>query len=84
MTSLIAALAAKPWLRDLALTTNGVLLADAAVELKRAGLHRVTVSIDTLRRDRFTRLTRIDALPAVLAGIEAAGSAGFPASNWTR
>jgi cyclic pyranopterin phosphate synthase len=60
------------------MTTNGVLLAEAAPELKRAGLHRITVSIDTLRRDRFERLTRKDAMPAVLAGIDAARRAGFP------
>jgi GTP 3',8-cyclase len=79
LPSLVATLAEKPWLRDLALTTNGVLLPDAAPELKRAGLHRVTVSLDTLHRDRFERLTRIDALPAVLAGLEAVRRAGFPA-----
>jgi cyclic pyranopterin phosphate synthase len=77
LTDLIAQLASRPWLRDLALTTNGVRLADAAVELKRAGLHRVTVSLDTLRRDRFQRLARLDALPQVLAGIEAVRRAGF-------
>jgi len=78
LPSLVAQLAARPWLRDLALTTNGVLLAHAAPELKHAGLHRVTVSLDTLRRDRFQRLTRMDALNAVLAGIDAVRSAGFP------
>ncbi len=78
LPSLVAALAAKTWVRDLAITTNGVLLASAADDLKRAGLHRVTVSLDTLRRDRFQRLTRIDALPAVLAGIEAVRRLGFP------
>jgi cyclic pyranopterin phosphate synthase len=77
LPSLVAALAAKPWVRDLALTTNGVLLASAAADLKRAGLRRLTVSLDTLHRDRFERLTRIDALPAVLAGIDAARGAGF-------
>ena len=60
--SLVAALAAQPWLRDLALTTNGVLLADAAAELRRAGLHRVTVSLDTLQRDRFNGSRAMDAL----------------------
>jgi cyclic pyranopterin phosphate synthase len=54
-----------------------VRLADAALELKRAGLHRVTVSLDTLRRDRFQKLARVDALPQVLAGIEAVRRAGF-------
>jgi cyclic pyranopterin phosphate synthase len=71
LPSLIAQLSSRPWLTDLALTTNGVLLADAADDLKRAGLHRITVSLDTLRRDRFQRLARMDALPQVLAGIEA-------------
>jgi cyclic pyranopterin phosphate synthase len=75
--SLVATLAAKPWVADLALTTNGVLLAQAAGDLKQAGLHRVTVSLDTLRRDRFERLTRKDSLPAVLAGIEAVRHQGF-------
>jgi cyclic pyranopterin phosphate synthase len=70
LPSLIAQLAARPWLRDLALTTNGVLLAGAAADLQAAGLHRLTVSLDTLRRDRFLRLARLDALPQVLAGID--------------
>jgi len=78
LPDLIAQLAARPWMRDLALTTNGVLLADAAPELRRAGLHRVTVSLDTLHRDRFRRLAKLDALPQVLAGLEAVGRAGFP------
>ena len=63
---LVAALAARPWLRDLALTTNGVLLECAVGDLKKAGLHRITVSLDTLRSDRFQRLTRFDALDDVL------------------
>ena len=77
LPSLVAALAERTWIRDLALTTNGVRLADAAADLRRAGLHRVTVSLDTLRRDRFERLTRVDALPAVLRGLEAARSVGL-------
>ena len=79
LPSLIAQLAPRPWLRDLALTTNGVLLAEAASDLKAAGLHRVTVSLDTLQRDRFARLTRRDALPQVLAGIDAIKRSGFGA-----
>ena len=77
LPSLIAQLSARPWLKDLALTTNGVLLADAAAELKAAGLHRITVSLDTVRPDRFETLTRRNALPQVLAGIDAARDAGF-------
>lgn len=77
LPELVAQLAPKPWLRDFALTTNGVLLADAAAELRSAGLHRLTISLDTLQRDRFQRLARFDALPQVLAGIDAARRAGF-------
>jgi cyclic pyranopterin phosphate synthase len=69
---LIEQLAARPAIRDLALTTNGVLLARHAAALRAAGLHRITVSLDTLRRDRFQALARFDELPAVLAGIDAA------------
>ena len=77
LPELIRLLAAKPRLRDLAMTTNGVLLAERAGELKQAGLHRVTVSLDTLRPERFEKLTRFDEHARVLAGIEAAAAAGF-------
>jgi cyclic pyranopterin phosphate synthase len=77
LPELIARLSARPWIEDLALTTNGVLLADHAADMKRAGLRRVTVSLDTLNRDRFRHLARIDALPQVLAGIDAARREGF-------
>jgi len=77
LPSLVAQLAGKPWLTDLALTTNGVLLADAAPDLQRAGLHRVTVSLDTLQRERFQALTRRDSLPAVFNGIDAVRRHGF-------
>ncbi|MEZ5318691.1 MAG: GTP 3',8-cyclase MoaA [Vicinamibacterales bacterium] len=77
LPTLVADLARRPWVRDLALTTNGVRLTDAAGELRDAGLHRLTVSLDTLDRTRFERLTRVDALPDVLAGLEAARRAGF-------
>jgi cyclic pyranopterin phosphate synthase len=72
LPELIRMLAGKPAIRDLALTTNGVMLADQAQALHDAGLHRLTVSLDTLRPDRFQALTRLDALPQVLAGIEVA------------
>lgn len=72
LPSLVAQIAEIPGVRDLALTTNGVLLARLAEPLFAAGLHRVTVSLDTLRRDRFQALARRDALEAVLAGIDAA------------
>ncbi len=72
LPDLIGRLARKPGIRDLAMTTNAVLLKPAATALKAAGLHRLTVSLDTLQRDRFTRLARYDELPRVLAGIDAA------------
>jgi len=74
---LVKMLAVKRGLRDLALTTNGILLASQAQALFDAGLHRVTVSLDTLRPDRFTALTRGDSHHKVLEGIEAAVKAGF-------
>ena len=74
---LVGQLAANPRLRDLAMTTNGILLAERAAALRTAGLHRVTVSLDTLRPDRFRALTRRDALPQVLEGIAAVPRAGF-------
>jgi len=75
---LVALLAANPRLRDLAITTNGILLAERAAALRAAGLHRVTVSLDTLRADRFKALTRREALPQVLEGIASVRRAGFP------
>jgi len=74
LPELIALLAARPAIRDLALTTNGVLLAKQAQALRAAGLHRVTISLDTLQRDRFHAIARFDELPAVLAGIDAAAA----------
>ena len=72
VAELVAMIAAKPGLNDLALTTNGVLLSDQIDALKAAGLRRITVSLDTLHRDRFKMLTRFDQLDAVQAGIAAA------------
>jgi GTP 3',8-cyclase len=77
VASLVRLLVAKPGVRDLAMTTNGVLLAEHAVSLKEAGLHRVTVSLDTLRSDRFTALTRRTTHAQVLEGIASAPRAGF-------
>ncbi len=62
---------------EVSLTTNGIRLAELAPALRDAGLARVNVSIDTLRRDRFEALTRRDRLGDVLAGIDAAVEAGF-------
>jgi cyclic pyranopterin phosphate synthase len=74
---LVRRLAAIPGIRDLALTTNGVLLADQAQALYDAGLRRLNVHIDTLDRARFLRITRRDDLPKVLAGLALAQRVGF-------
>ena len=62
---------------DLALTTNGQRLAEMAGELKRAGLRRVNVSLDSLREDTYARFTRNGDLSRTLAGIDAAVAAGL-------
>jgi GTP 3',8-cyclase len=74
---LIRRLSSIPGIRDLALTTNGVLLREMARPLYEAGLRRLNVHIDTLDRDRFRQITRRDDLPRVLEGLEAAQSAGY-------
>jgi len=74
---LIGRLAAIPGIRDLALTTNGVLLPDLAGPLYDAGLRRINVHLDTLDRDRFFEITRRDDLGKVLAGLERAKELGF-------
>jgi cyclic pyranopterin phosphate synthase len=78
ISTLVRSLARRPEVRDLAMTTNGVLLADRARELHEAGLRRLTVSLDTLRPERFLALTRTDHHARVLASIEAARAQGFP------
>jgi cyclic pyranopterin phosphate synthase len=74
---LVNLLSANPLIEDLALTTNGTLLAEQAGALRRAGLHRVTVSLDTLRPERFLAITRRDDHARVLDGIAAARREGF-------
>ncbi|MBI4636235.1 MAG: GTP 3',8-cyclase MoaA [Candidatus Rokubacteria bacterium] len=74
---LVRMLAERPGLRDLAITTNGVLLGEQAPALKEAGLGRVTVSLDTLRPERFTALTRRTGHAQVLEGIAALPRVGF-------
>jgi len=74
---LVAMIAPNPRVDDIALTTNGVLLAEQAAGLRKAGLHRVTISLDTLRPDRFHAMTRRGDHARVLAGIAAAQRAGF-------
>jgi cyclic pyranopterin phosphate synthase len=72
LASLVQLLSRKQGLVDLAMTTNGILLAEQVGALRAAGLHRVTVSLDTLRADRFVALTRFDELNRVREGIDAA------------
>ena len=64
-------------IQNVALTTNGVLLADQAQKLKDAGLNRVNISLDTLHEDTFFRLSRRKGLDRVLKGIDAAIEVGF-------
>src|SRR3974390_2775437 len=68
LPNLFEKLAATPRIRGLALTTNGLLLAEQGQALKSAGLHRVTVSLDTLRPERFQKLTSRNSHAEVLAG----------------
>jgi cyclic pyranopterin phosphate synthase len=74
---LVAKLAAIPGVDDIALSTNGLLLADQAAGLRAAGLQRVNISLDTLRADRFTAIARRPGLDRVLAGIDAALAHGL-------
>jgi len=78
LPSLVKMIAAEPRIRDLAITTNGILLAQEAQALRDAGIQRVTVSLDTLKPDRFRALTRRDAYQQVREGIEAVGRMGWP------
>ncbi len=77
LPELIRRLVAIPGIRDIALTTNAVLLEQFAVPLREAGLHRLNIHLDTLDREKFKQITRRDDLPKVLAGIDAAVKAGF-------
>ncbi len=72
LSSLVTMLAQRSGLADLALTTNGILLAEQVDALKSAGLGRITVSLDTLKPDRFLALTRSNDWPRVDEGIRAA------------
>jgi GTP 3',8-cyclase len=77
LPTLVSLLSRRAAVRDLALTTNGVLLAREAEPLRAAGLHRVTVSLDTLRPERMQEFARSRRHADVIAGIDAANAAGF-------
>ncbi|HEY95306.1 MAG TPA: GTP 3',8-cyclase MoaA [Dehalococcoidia bacterium] len=76
-TTLVRMIAGIDGIDDISMTSNGILLARYAEELKAAGLKRVNISLDTLQADRFKRITGHDRLKDVLAGIEAADRAGL-------
>ncbi|HDN81015.1 MAG TPA: GTP 3',8-cyclase MoaA [Chloroflexi bacterium] len=77
IVELVRKIASVPGVEDLAMTTNGTLLAQYAQALKEAGLKRVNVSLDSLRPERFRRITRLGNLEDVLRGIEAARKVGL-------
>ncbi len=77
--ALVSMLSSVPGIEDLSVTTNGFLLERDAQELVRAGVNRFNVSVDSLQRDRFYELTRRDALPQVLRGLERLAS--FPEAH---
>jgi len=77
LPELVGMLSRVPGIEEVSLTTNGTLLRKHALELRKAGLTRVNVSLDTLRAGRFHDITRLGELSAVLDGIEAATEAGL-------
>ena len=77
LVSFLERLSGVDGLKELVLTTNGMLLPELALPLKRAGVARLNISLDSLNHERFARITRSGDLARVLAGIEAAEKAGF-------
>lgn len=77
MLELCRMLSSLPQIKDLSVTTNGILLASMASDLKAAGVHRVNVSLDTLDRGRYVDITGKDAFEKVLTGIQKAADAGL-------
>ena len=77
LPDLVSRIATVDGIRDLAMTTNGTLLAPVARDLRVAGLHRLSISLDTLRPERHHEITKRDSHSAVIAGIDAAADAGF-------
>lgn len=77
IVAFIESLVKLPQAPEVTLTTNGLLLADCAKQLKQVGLSRVNVSLDSLKPERFAQIARRDALPRVLEGLKAAEAAGL-------
>lgn len=75
--TIAARVSALPSLRTLAMTTNGISLDRRARPLREAGVNSLTISLDTLKRERFAEITKRDQFQAVADGIEAALDAGF-------
>lgn len=74
---LVRMVAAVDGIKDLAMTTNGTLLAKFAVELRKAGLHRLNVSLDAIDPEKYGKITRGGSVGEVFSGIDAALAAGF-------
>jgi len=78
VSNLAAGIAAlKPQLKDLAITTNGFIFPAHAADLRKAGVNRVTISLDSLDRDKFAKMTGVDGIDKVFDAIEAARQTGF-------
>ncbi len=77
LPELVRMLSDIPQIEEISLTTNGILLEEMAAELKDAGLHRVNVSLDTLKPEKFARITRFGSLEKVWRGLEAAERVGL-------
>ncbi|HEX8524473.1 MAG TPA: GTP 3',8-cyclase MoaA [Tepidisphaeraceae bacterium] len=81
VVDLVRLLRGVPGVEDLSLTTNGMLLENLARPLRESGLDRITVSIDSLRADRFKRITRTGDLATVLRGLDVCDAAGYGATK---
>lgn len=77
ITDLVSMLSGIDRLEDLSMTTNGILLSKFAVDLKKAGLNRINISLDTVNPDQYCQITRSGDLAQVLEGIDAARDAGL-------
>jgi GTP 3',8-cyclase len=77
VSQMVEMIAALPGLNDLAMTTNGILLPKFAVDLRKAGLRRINISLDTLNEETFQQISRRAGVDRVLAGIDAAIDAKF-------
>ena len=77
LTELIRMIANIDGIRDIGMTTNGILLPQFARELKEAGLHRVNISLDTMDQEKYKNITRVGGIEEAMAGIDAALEAGL-------